>query len=132
MKLLRYGILLAILLSFSCETVVDCLLKINPYIEDKNLSYGNTMQSYEDFIIVRVENAADENYTINTISIEGDLPPGISSTYNDRKISFTGIPTQFGTFNFKVTVVLVDNDPTTNNDDLCGNTTSKSFQITIN
>lgn len=131
MRILKSGILLCCFLLFSCETIVDCLLKIEPYIEDKNLNNGVFMQPYEDFVVVGVENADDSLYIIDKATIDGDLPPGVTSSYNGRKVTFSGTPSVSGTYEFKVTVVLVDTDSETNNDNLCGNTTSKSFQITI-
>jgi len=131
MNHLKKAIFLFTFLLFSCESVVDCILKLEPYIEEKNLSNGIVMQSYNDFIVVRVQNGNDENYLIDSITIEGDLPIGVSSSYSYRKTTFSGTPTVAGVYNFNITIVVKYKDDNTNNDNLCGNTVSKSYQITI-
>lgn len=127
----KNGIFLLSFLLLSCESIVDCLLKIEPYLEDKNLSNGIVMQSYNDFIVVGIQNGNDENYWIDSVTIEGNLPTGVSSSYDYRKITFSGTPTVAGVYNFNVKIIVVDNNDDTNNDNLCGNTVSKSYQITI-
>jgi hypothetical protein len=123
--------LLFTFLFFSCESIIDCVLKIEPFIEEKNLNNGIVMQSYTDFITIGIQNRNDENYEIDSVTIEGNLPTGISSSYSYRKVTFSGTPTTAGIYNFNLTIIVRDKDEDSNNDNLCGNTVSKSYQITI-
>ena len=110
---------------------MDCILKIEPQIVEKNLNNGIVSQLYEDYVAVTIVNAPDDNYYIKDFSIEGNLPPGITATPDGTKLYLDGRPTLAGTYDFNVTLILTDYDDETNNDNLCGNTISKPFQITI-
>ena len=122
------------LVSFTgCETIADCLYRIEPNLISKELNVGTRYQSYNDNLTFEMIRANDDDYLISDVSIEGNLPPNISySTSNNNTINFTGTPNVAGNYPFTVTITVhpyVYNED--GSDDLCGNKASKHYEIII-
>ena len=131
MKAVKPLLLLFCFTFLSCQSIVGCLLKIEAKIVDRNLNNGIISQLYEDYVEVTIVNASDEYYYIKEFTIEGNLPPGITATPDGTKLYLDGRPTLAGTYDFNVTLILTDYNDENSSDRICGNTVSKSFQITI-
>lgn len=123
---------LSIKLFTGCETVADCIVGINPNLISKELAEGSVGKNYSDSLTFEMEHANNKDYYISDISIEGDLPPGIEKFATYDTITFSGIPTNSGEFNFTVKITV---DPYIYNsdgtDDLCGNVSLENYKIII-
>jgi hypothetical protein len=116
-----------------CQTVTDCIIRIEPNLIEKTLKNGNISLNYNDNINLEMKGANTNDYFISTINIIGNLPKGISYYQNGNSINFGGIPTEVATTEFEVSVTV---RPYLNNsdgsDNLCGNSTSRKYKIIIN
>jgi hypothetical protein len=126
-------LLLAILLT-NCDHISDCITAIKPNLISKVLNTGNVAQSYNDNITFEMANANDSDYLISDVSIDGTLPPNINySVLNNNTIVFSGYPNTWGNYQFtvKITVRPYNYNPD-GSDDMCGNVSSKKYEIIIN
>ena len=76
-------------------------------------------------------NTSTDQYYISSVSIEGNLPPGLNYSIVNDKVNFSGIPKASGTYEFTVSIKVTplnDNDETEN---LCNSGASKKYKITI-
>ena len=133
MNWIKYSVFALFFITLGCSNVVNCLIKIEPNLEEDGFNDGVVSQNYEEYIDVDMLNAGNSNYAINTLEITGDLPIGIEAYYNDMRIYFNGIPTTIGTYNFDVKVIVeyIGDSDNENDDNLCGNTVSGSYTIKI-
>lgn len=120
-------------ITLGCNDVVNCLIKIEPTLEEDGFNDGIVSQNYEEFIDVNMQNASNSDYSINTLEITGDLPIGVDAYYNGMRVYFSGIPTTIGTYNFNVKVIVeyTGDSDNENDDHLCGNTINGSYTIKI-
>ena len=69
--------------------------------------------------------------------VSGNLPDGLESYVDNRKVVFEGVPLETGTFEFKIELNVGgggnwDSETDTWDDGLCTDSTSKKFTIIIN
>lgn len=124
-----------LLLSFTnCDSVADCILGINPKLISKELNVGEAFYQYNDNITFEMQHATTDDYFISDILIEGNIPPNITYTLlNNHTINFSGVPETKGTYEFTVQITVhpyVNNSDGSN--DMCSETSSKKYKITIN
>lgn len=127
-------------LLFGCAELFDCIASARPNIHGKNLATGTVGNNYTDFIDSDITNETDDNAYDYFFSVIGNLPTGMTYHEQGRKIYFTGIPTQAGSFTFKVRLTVDPPDYYDPNQGLFedGNricfgddTTTKEFTIVI-
>lgn len=133
MSWIKYSVFALFFITLGCSNVVNCLNKIEPYLQEDGLNDGTISQNYNEFIDVDMQNTGNSNYAINTLEITGDLPIGVEAYYNDMRIYFNGTPITIGTYNFDVKVIVeyIGDSDNENDDYLCGNTVSGSYTIKI-
>lgn len=135
--------MLLILLSLTmsgCAELFDCVASARPNIHSKVLIIGNVGYMYNDFIEADVTNDSNDNSYDYYFSLEGDLPPGMTYHEQGRKVFFSGIPTQAGSYRFRIKLT-VDPDDSYNPDEgffedgnhICfgDDTTTKEFTIVV-
>lgn len=128
----KFVIFIGVILSFGCDEIVECLLKIEPEIHTEPLQTGATYSEYFDTITAEVKNDANDNDYDYFFEIRGALPPGITYDINYREIVFYGIPTEAGIYRFEVKLTVELNtydeyDPSPT----CGDSISEPFEIRI-
>jgi len=106
-RIFKFSILLIVLvLCNSCSELFDCIASTKPELESKTLQSTLSGQPYEDVITASVKNTSNDADFFYIFSIDGDLPPGIMYSEEGRDLVFHGVPTQTGTYSFKVTVLI--------------------------
>jgi hypothetical protein len=142
MRIIKNIILLLFAFSLSsCSELIECIISVKPVLQNKQLALAYNGQGYEDFITGEVRNDSRDDYYGYFFTVDGNLPPGISYNQAGRRIVFFGIPSQIGTYTFKIIMTIeppeVYDNPydeiDENGDGLClGNdTTSKTYSITV-
>ena len=128
------------LLLFGCAELFDCVASARPDIHSKSLLVGTVGNNYNDFIDSDVTNDPNDNAYDYYFSVTGNLPTGMTYHEQGRKVYFTGIPTQAGSFTFRVRLTVDPPDSYDPNQGLFedGNricfgddTTTKEFTIVI-
>lgn len=124
-----------------CGELFDCLISARPYLPSKTLLIGQIGMPYNESIQASVKNAPNDNSFIYYLSIDDDLPPGISYHQQGRKIIFTGTPTTSGVYTFKVNLTIDypestdidEDDPLSDSNNIClGNdSTSRNYTIVV-
>ncbi|MGB5393630.1 MAG: hypothetical protein WBN16_05230 [Lutimonas sp.] len=122
-------IILLLIPCISCDAIVDDVLNCSyrkAELQKKVLRTGKVDQNYVDSIKASVNNEpGDEDYPYN-FSVYGDLPNGIYVEVHRNRLDLIGVPTEPGTFKFKIEVnVSFGYEPT------CYSTTDRSYTITI-
>jgi hypothetical protein len=125
-------ILCSFIIVTGCQTIFDCIVGIKPDLISKELATGSAYHNYAENVIFEMEHADTGDYFITDLSIEGNLPPGIESSFTQNTITFIGIPTSPGEFEFTVKIIVSPYTPNSDEtDDLCGNASSKQYKIII-
>ncbi|WP_281234749.1 hypothetical protein [Flavobacterium gelatinilyticum] len=122
-----------LLLLTNCEKTADCILGRSPNLIAKELRNGAVSTDYNENIAFEIKNENVSNYMISSLSIDG-LPKGINyGVIDNRIINLKGVPVASGTYEFKVTITVepIDYDEEIG-DNLCGDTTTRSYKIKIN
>ena len=94
-----------ILLAFSlnsCAELFDCVASARPDIHGKNLATGTVGGNYNDFLDSDVTNDPNDNAYDYYYSVSGTIPPGMTYNQQGRKLYFSGIPSQAGSYTFRV------------------------------
>jgi hypothetical protein len=131
-SIFKIVILCSFIIVTGCQEVLDCIAGIKPNLIEKELATGSISQHYNDNVAFEMEHADTEDYFINDLSIEGNLPPGIGNFITQNAITFNGMPTNTGEYEFIIKITV---SPHTSNadgsDDMCGNVSSKHYRIII-
>ena len=118
-------------LFFGCAELVDCVAPAKPNLHSKTLFNGSVGLSYTEFVEADITNDPNDDDYDYFFSVDNNLPPGMTYFEQDRKVFFSGTPTQAGSFTFKIRLTV---DPKYNYDNrLCfgDDTTTKSYTIVI-
>ena len=113
------------------DRVIDCIKERRPDLISKELKAGPIFVTYNDNVSYEMLNTSTDQYYISSVSIEGNLPPGLNYSIVNDKVNFSGIPKASGTYEFTVSIKVTplnDNDETEN---LCNSGASKKYKITI-
>jgi len=125
-----YVFILGLLLPLiSCEAILDDAINCGPkdaVLEKKALRVGKLNANYVDSIKASIKNEpGDEDYPYN-FYLDGDLPKGIYAEVHRNRVDILGVPTETGSFRFKLTVsVTFGEDPT------CSKSKTESYTITV-
>ena len=116
----------------SCNSIVDCVAGSRPDLVSKDLSIGTIHHSYNETITFEMLHEVTEDFYISNVSIKGNLPPNVNYSNLSRDINFSGVPNVSGTYEFTVEITVkpytYDED---GSDNMCSDTTSKNYKITI-
>lgn len=85
-----------------CAELVDCVAPAKPDLHSKTLTIGTVGDAYADFIEADVANDPHDDDYDYFFSITGNFPPGMFYHEQGTKAFLTGIPSQAGTYKFKV------------------------------
>lgn len=127
-------------LLFSCAELIDCIASARPDIHPKSLATGTVGNSYNDYIDSDVTNDPNDNAYEYYFSVTGNIPIGMTYHQQGRKIYFTGIPSQAGSYTFRVRLTVNPPDSYGSNygyyqsgNRICldDDTTTKEFTIVI-
>jgi hypothetical protein len=138
MRRIKLNILIPIFLIFfifflnCCEDVEKCIIPIHPNLIAKELKEGYISINYEENIQFEMEHADAGDYNISEITIEGNLPENISYKSTNKKIVLSGVPTLKGVYEFKITIKVSKNIYAEGNGELCSDTATQSYKISIN
>ena len=121
----------------SCDDIIDCIINKNPVLNDKDLKVGTVNEFYSDYISAEIENEPNDNSYNYYFGVSGNLPIGLEWYVENRKVVFEGIPLETGSFEFKIELLVSgggywDSETDTWDEDLCNDSTSGKFTITIN
>ncbi len=84
---------------------MDSIINAHPELEDRELPTGNRWLNYSEEIFAEIKNdSCDECYHYNFRFDIDELPEGLTAIEHDRSVEITGIPTENGAFEFKITV----------------------------
>jgi len=116
----------------SCEDIIDsiadCVINRRPNLPDKDLEVGYLDKNYYDELKASIVNEPyDDDYYYN-FKIMGQLPNGIESWVDGRKVVFSGRPLQTGTFYIKINLIVT---PYYEEGGLCDKTISKDYILLI-
>lgn len=106
-KFQLYLLLLTFLAPFlnSCDldTAVGCITGVKPVLMEKEFIDGQREFPYFDEVSVEVENAADNDYFIERVDVDGSFPYGLTYSVSGNTITLTGTPNIAGTYEFELT-----------------------------
>ncbi len=105
-KIYVIGFACVAFLMSGCAELFDCVASARPNLHSKTLVTGSVGTNYSDFIEADVTNEPNDNNYDYYFSVDGNLPPGMTYREQNRKIVFSGIPTQSGSFSFRVTLTV--------------------------
>ncbi|MEM1002032.1 MAG: hypothetical protein AAGH46_05235 [Bacteroidota bacterium] len=118
---------------FSCEEVFECILGLEPQINETSIEQATIDEPYFDVITAEVKNDAFDDGYDYFFEVVGNLPEGIELIYFYRRIELVGTPVESGRFNFTVYLYVesfddgfVDPSPT------CNDEVSKTFTLLVN
>jgi hypothetical protein len=115
-----------------CEKIFDCAINRKPELEEKALKFGNTGLSYNENIKVSIKNRDNDDYLIDNIKINGNLPEGVNYDINSLTIVLSGNPTKNGEYNFEIVAVVKNKNINANEGNgLCNDTSKKVYTITV-
>lgn len=89
-------------LMFGCAELFDCVASARPDIHGKILATGTVGGNYNDFLDSDVTNDPNDNAYDYYYSVSGTIPPGMTYHQQGRKLFFSGIPSQAGSYTFRV------------------------------
>lgn len=123
-----------LLLFTNCETIIDCISRIEPRLISKELSAGTIYKNYNDNVSFEMVRANTSDYYISDISVEGNLPPNVNyKILSNGIIKFSGIPQAIGIYEFTISITVSPNVYNSDSTDgLCGDTASNKYRIIIN
>jgi len=133
-------LLLAVLFISSCEEIadelLDCIINKGPELSLKLLDGGELNAFYSEYIRASIQNEPNDDDYEYYFDITGDLPEGIEVFIDYRTVTFEGIPTEIGRFEFMVHVTVAgpeywDEESGSWDDDLCFYSDSRSYAIVI-
>ncbi|QXP59228.1 hypothetical protein [Olleya sp. HaHaR_3_96] len=128
-----FTFLVLLLSSCDADTIASCIIGIRPVLEEKELTDGQRNLPYSDYVNVEIENAMDSDYFIESVEVNEDLPNGIIYSFSNRTITFDGVSSVAGNFEFEVRVIvrpyIFEDD---GSDNLCSNASSREYTIKIN
>jgi len=121
------------LLLFSCENFLECLIQIDPEIDQAIVKDGTIHEPYYQIISAHVKNDPEDDFYEYFFDVYGNLPEGLSIQYNFRNIEIYGTPVESGIFRFTVAVAIgayddgayYDPNPT------CNGVAEKTFEFRI-
>ena len=117
----------------SCDDIIDCIIQKNPVLNDKDLKAGILNEFYSDYISAEIENEPNDDSYTYYFFVSGNLPDGLESYVDNRKVVFEGVPLETGTFEFKIELnVGGSGREGSETNGLCADSTSKKFTIIIN
>lgn len=138
---MKKRISLLLFLSFfmfsGCEDILDCVFNRRPEIHDKTFKDGILGVYYYQEVTTEIKNEPRDNDYGYNYEVYGNLPEGLQMFVNYRTVSFEGTPELSGSYAFTL-VLYVDpplrynNDTDQFEDNMCSESTSKEFTITIN
>lgn len=127
------------LLTSGCDILLDhaldCLDDDGPVFDRAILAAPVLNQTYEETILVKIENEPRDDRFIYNMDFSGDLPEGITGRQDGtdgRRWFLRGTPIETGTFNFRL-FVSVDEPSgiSEQNSGLCYTSRSGDFELTV-
>jgi hypothetical protein len=126
-------IVIGFLTFLSCDEVFECVLGLEPEINETNIEQGFVDEPYFDTISAEIKNEPFDNAYDYYFEVVGDLPEGIDVLFFYRRIELSGIPLEAGRFNFTVYLTVetmedgfIDTSPT------CKDEVSRNFTLQVN
>jgi hypothetical protein len=131
-SLLKSFIFIFLCSFYSCDEVIECILKIEPEIHTKPMMVGQVYDEYYDVITAEVRNEPNDNDYNYFFDVRGELPPGVSYQINYRNIEFYGVPLSAGIYRFEVELTIeLDTYDEYDSSPACGDTVVEQFRIKI-
>lgn len=90
----------------SCDDILECIVNVNPEINETSLEPGRINEPYYDRITAEINNEVADDFYEYFFEVVGDLPTGIEIEYRFREIRFYGIPEETGDFRLLVTLTI--------------------------
>jgi len=121
------------LLLLSCNDLLECIIQIDPEIDQTSIKTAVVDQPYSQIISAHVKNDPADDFYEYFFDVYGSLPDGMNIEYNFRSIEIYGIPQQSGSFRFTVEVRIgayddgndFDPDPT------CSGVAERTFTLRV-
>ena len=138
-RIFKKIIVLAPILLFGCQDILECVINRHPELQDKRLNVGNKDQIYYDFINAQIKNEPlDDSYDYY-FHISDNLPPGLEVFVDFRTIVIEGVPEAAGTYHVDVSLRVQQYDYYYDNcenqfnncDGLCSETTSRTYTLRV-
>jgi len=127
-----YFLTILFLSLLSCDEVFECMLGLEPEINEPSVDQAFIGEPYFDTISAEVKNEPFDNAYDYYFDVVGELPEGIDILFFYRRIELTGTPTEAGRFNFTVYLTVesfddgfVDTSPT------CKDEVSRDFTLLV-
>ena len=118
---------------FSCDEVFECILGLEPEINETSIAQANINEPYLQAITGEVTNEPFDNDYDYFFEVVGEHPEGIEILYFYRRIELVGTPLEAGRFNFTVYLSVesfedgfVDPSPT------CNDEVSRTYTLLVN
>ena len=112
------------LIIFTCDNAWDCLLNINPEINEKTIQPALKGVPYSQLITADITNDPLDEFYEFFFEVIGPLPQGLDIHFNNRSIEIYGVPEETGIYRLTVTVDIGSYD---NGDDFDPNPTCNGF-----
>ena len=137
-KLNKSVVFAVVILLGGCDDI-NCIVDTYPQFSRDSLAVATLNQEYEDTLQVDIHSSIDDDDYDYRVTLEGRLPPGLSlqTSSSNRKVFFTGTPTQLGNFTFTLHLFAEPGNPGLGFNfgdqapDLCDGETSQEFAISV-
>ena len=110
------------------DTIADCVINRHPKLTDQNLEVGYLEEYYYAEIKGSIINEPYDDDYYYSFKVKGQLPNGIESWVDGRKLIFAGKPLQIGTYNIKIDLHAT---PYYDEGGLCDNSTSQDYTLIV-
>lgn len=125
--------LLPFLLLLSCDELWECLIKINPEINEQVIKTAYLDQPYSQFITAHVTNDPSDDFYEYFFEVLGPLPDGLDIWYDYRSVEIYGTPRETGVYRLTVNLTIgsyddgdyYDSNPT------CDGTTQRTYILEV-
>ena len=97
-------LLLSLIVTFSCQDILECVINRHPELQDKRLDHGTIGMYYNDVIHASINNEPLDNSYAYYFYIADNLPEGMSITVDYRKVIIHGYPQAAGEFEINITL----------------------------
>jgi len=130
-QIAKAGVVLSVVVLSGCDAVLDCLDNDGPVFSTNRLEPAILNQVYSQTIKASVENEPfDGRFEYDFDVNNGSLPAGITWRESGREITFSGTPTELGTYTIDINVE-VDDGLNPADSGLCYRTRTRGFILLV-
>ncbi|WP_115461987.1 hypothetical protein [Winogradskyella aurantiaca] len=125
--------LLSFLILVSCDNFWECLIKVNPEINELQIQQAYIDRPYSQFITAHITNEPSDDYYEYFFEVLGPLPEGLDIWYDYRSVEIFGIPKETGVYRLTVllTIGAYDDGEYYDANPTCDGTTQRSFVLEV-